>query len=69
LSSSHEKFIEEKDALDVFKFAFDNGVTFFDSSDLYGIKHSNEELLGVVGPHLQGFKFIDDPHIVFLSVL
>lgn len=47
LSSSYEKFIEEKDALDVFKFAFDNGVTFFDSSDFYGIKHSNEELLGV----------------------
>lgn len=40
--------MEEKDALDVLKYAFDNGVTFFDTSDFYGTKHSNEELLGVV---------------------
>jgi len=50
LSSSYERSVEEKDALDVLKFAFDNGVTFFDSSDFYGVKYSNEELLGVVCP-------------------
>jgi hypothetical protein len=48
LSSAHERPVEEKDALDVINHAFDNGVTFFDTSDFYGTKHSNENLLGVV---------------------
>lgn len=48
LSSSHERPVELNDALDVLNLAVDNGVTFFDTSDFYGTKHSNEKLLGVV---------------------
>ncbi|XP_024392790.1 perakine reductase isoform X2 [Physcomitrium patens] len=47
LSSSHERPVELNDALDVLNLAVDNGVTFFDTSDFYGTKHSNEKLLGV----------------------
>ncbi|KAG0580523.1 hypothetical protein M758_4G181800 [Ceratodon purpureus] len=47
LSSAHERVVEEKDALDVINHAFANGVTHFDTSDFYGIEHSNEILLGV----------------------
>ena len=40
--------MEEKDALDVVNHAYENGVTFFDTSDFYGTEFSNEKLLGSV---------------------
>lgn len=43
-----EKPVDENHAQDVINFAYDNGVTFFDSSDFYGIEYSNEIFLGKV---------------------
>ena len=57
LSSSYERGVDEKRALDVLNFAVDNGVTFFDTSDFYGAMCSNEKLLGVVCCQTHAFLF------------
>jgi len=45
LSTWYGKPVEEEEAVALVHHAFDNGVTFFDTSDAYG-PHSNEKLLG-----------------------
>lgn len=44
----YERFVELNDVLDVLNFVVDNGVIFFDISDFYGMKYSNEKFFGVV---------------------
>lgn len=38
-------FIDKKDAIKVIRHAFDDGITFFDTAEVYG-PHTNEELVG-----------------------
>ncbi|KAG0631519.1 hypothetical protein M758_1G260400 [Ceratodon purpureus] len=45
LSTWYGKALEEKEAATVIHHAFNNGVTFFDTSDAYG-PHTNEKLIG-----------------------
>lgn len=48
----------KKHALYVLDFAIDNGVTFFDTSDLYGATFTNEKLLGVACFQSHAFLFV-----------
>jgi hypothetical protein len=47
LSAMYGKPVDDKDGVAVIHHAFENGVTFFDTSDAYG-PHTNEKLLGLV---------------------
>lgn len=56
LSTWYGKPVEEEEAVALVHHAFDNGVTFFDTSDAYG-PHTNEKLLSKVptSPSLSHF--------------
>ncbi|MED6123552.1 palmitoyltransferase akr1 [Stylosanthes scabra] len=45
LSGSYNDPLPEQEAISVINHAFTNGITFFDTSDVYGSNHSNELLL------------------------
>ncbi|KAF3965179.1 hypothetical protein CMV_010609 [Castanea mollissima] len=45
LTGAYNSPIPEEDGISIIKYAFSNGITFFDTSDAYG-PHSNEILLG-----------------------
>ena len=47
MSAFYGKPLDDKDGVAVIHHAFENGVTFFDTSDAYG-PHTNEKLLGLV---------------------
>ena len=47
MSTWYGKAVEEEDAIALVHHAFNNGVTFFDTSDAYG-PHLNEKLVGKV---------------------
>ena len=38
----------EEDGISIIKHAFSKGITFFDTSDIYGTDHANEILVGKV---------------------
>lgn len=38
----------EEDGISIIKHAFGKGITFFDTSDVYGTDHANEILVGKV---------------------
>ncbi|KAK9292430.1 hypothetical protein L1049_020400 [Liquidambar formosana] len=41
--------VTEEVGISIFKHAFDKGITFFDTSDIYGANHANEILVGKMG--------------------
>lgn len=40
--------VSEEEGIAIIKEAFSKGVTFFDTSDIYGMDHGNESLVGKV---------------------
>ncbi|PNY02213.1 aldo/keto-reductase family protein [Trifolium pratense] len=46
LSGAYNDPLPEQDAISVINYAFNKGITFFDTSDVYGTNGSNEILLG-----------------------
>lgn len=40
--------LRDEEGISVIKHAFDQGITFFDTSDIYGVDHANEILVGKV---------------------
>lgn len=46
LSGSYNAPVSEEDGIAILKYAFSKGVTFYDTSDLYGVDHANEILVG-----------------------
>lgn len=46
LSGAYNAPIPEEDGIAIIKEAFDKGITFFDTSDVYGVEHANEHLVG-----------------------
>lgn len=48
LNGTHNSPLPEEDGIAVIKHAFDKGVTFFDTADVYGGPHTNEILVGKV---------------------
>ncbi|KAL9450811.1 hypothetical protein AB3S75_012531 [Citrus x aurantiifolia] len=46
LNGTHNSPLPEEDGIAVIKHAFDKGVTFFDTADVYGGPHTNEILVG-----------------------
>ncbi|KAI8022472.1 Perakine reductase [Camellia lanceoleosa] len=38
--------VSDEDGIAIIKYAFSKGITFFDTSDIYGVEHSNEILVG-----------------------
>ena len=48
LSGSYNDPVPEDVGISIIKHAFDHGVTFFDTSDIYGANNANEILVGKV---------------------
>ncbi|KAK7285122.1 hypothetical protein RJT34_19882 [Clitoria ternatea] len=48
LSGAYNKAIPEEEGISVIKRAFSKGITFFDTSDIYGKNNANEHLVGKV---------------------
>jgi aryl-alcohol dehydrogenase-like predicted oxidoreductase len=48
LSGAYNDPLPEQDGISVINYAFNKGITFFDTSDVYGTNGSNEILLGKV---------------------
>jgi len=48
LSGRYNDPLPEEEGISVIKHAFSQGITFFDTSDVYGLDHANEFLLGKV---------------------
>ncbi|XAR63605.1 Perakine reductase [Bertholletia excelsa] len=46
LTGVYNSPLPEEDGIEIIKYAFSKGITFFDTSDIYGIDHANEILLG-----------------------
>ncbi|KAA8536997.1 hypothetical protein F0562_029475 [Nyssa sinensis] len=46
LSGTYNAPVPEKDGISFIKDVFNKGITFFDTSDIYGVDHSNEILVG-----------------------
>ncbi|KAF7143870.1 hypothetical protein RHSIM_Rhsim05G0161500 [Rhododendron simsii] len=46
LSGIYNSPVPEEDGISILKHAFSKGITFFDTSDIYGADHANEKLLG-----------------------
>lgn len=44
--------VSDEDGIAIMKYAFSKGVTFFDTSDIYGADHANEILVGKALKHL-----------------
>ncbi|KAK7285123.1 hypothetical protein RJT34_19883 [Clitoria ternatea] len=49
LSGAYNKAIPQEEGISIIKHAFSKGITFFDTSDIYGENHANEHLVGKVG--------------------
>ena len=52
LSGAYNSPVSDDVGISIIKHAFDRGITFFDTSDLYG-PHTNEILVGKVSSRLQ----------------
>ena len=48
LTGAYNDPISEENGISIIKHAFSKGITFFDTSDIYGAKHANEILVGKV---------------------
>ena len=48
LTGVYNSPVHEAEGIAIIKEAFSKGVTFFDSSDVYGTDHANEYLIGKV---------------------
>lgn len=46
LSGIYNSPVSEEDGIAILKYAFSKGITFFDTSDIYGADHANEILVG-----------------------
>ncbi|KAL6989800.1 palmitoyltransferase akr1 [Sarracenia purpurea var. burkii] len=46
LTGVYNSPVSEKDGIALLKYAFGKGITFFDTSDIYGVEHTNEILVG-----------------------
>ncbi|CAL5397469.1 unnamed protein product [Camellia sinensis] len=46
LSGAYNSLVSDEDGIAIIKYAFSKGITFFDTSDIYGVDHSNEILVG-----------------------
>jgi aryl-alcohol dehydrogenase-like predicted oxidoreductase len=52
LSYAYNSPVSDDEGISIIKHAFDSGITFFDTSDVYG-PHTNEILVGKVSSTLQ----------------
>jgi diketogulonate reductase-like aldo/keto reductase len=50
LTGAYNSPVSDEDGISIIKYAFSKGITFFDTSDVYG-PHTNEILLGKVTHH------------------
>lgn len=48
LTGTYNAPLPEEDGIAVLKEAFNRGITFFDTSDVYGVDNANEYLVGKV---------------------
>lgn len=48
LTGSYNNPVTEEEGIAIIKEAFNKGITFFDTADVYGANHSNEYLVGEV---------------------
>jgi len=48
LTGAYNDPLREDEGISVIKHAFDQGITFFDTADIYGVDHANEILVGKV---------------------
>ncbi|BAT82868.1 hypothetical protein LR48_Vigan07g276900 [Vigna angularis] len=46
LTGAYNDPLREEEGISVIKHAFDQGITFFDTADIYGVDHANEILVG-----------------------
>ncbi|GMN25463.1 hypothetical protein TIFTF001_000946 [Ficus carica] len=46
LSGTYNAPLPEEDGISIIKYAFNKGITFYDTSDIYGHEHANEILVG-----------------------
>ncbi|XP_028063473.1 probable aldo-keto reductase 1 [Camellia sinensis] len=46
LSGIYNSPVSEEDGIAIIKYAYSRGITFFDTSDIYGVVHANEILVG-----------------------
>ncbi|KAJ8529397.1 hypothetical protein K7X08_036232 [Anisodus acutangulus] len=49
LTGVYNTHVLEEEGIAILKEAFSKGVTFFDTSDVYGLDHANEYLVGKMG--------------------
>jgi len=54
LSGAYNSPVDDEVGVSIIKHAFNNGITFFDTSDVYG-PHTNEILIGKVYAHICSF--------------
>jgi diketogulonate reductase-like aldo/keto reductase len=66
LSGGYNSPLSDEDGISVIKYAFNKGITFFDTSDAYG-PHSNEILLGKV--HIIDFLHLLAQEVGFFIVV
>ncbi|RAL49012.1 hypothetical protein DM860_001332 [Cuscuta australis] len=52
LTGMYNNPVGEEEGITIIKEAFDNGITFFDTADVYGANHSNEYMVGKALKHL-----------------
>ncbi|KAM7476920.1 hypothetical protein LguiB_024163 [Lonicera macranthoides] len=52
LSGGYNAPVAEEDGIQIIKECFSRGITFFDTSDIYGLDHANEKLVGKALKHL-----------------
>ena len=50
LSGAYNAPVAEEDGIQIINECFNRGITFFDTSDIYGLDHANEKLVGKVIP-------------------
>lgn len=52
LSGVYNDPISDEAGIQLIKECFNEGITFFDTSDVYGLNHANEKLVGKVNLYL-----------------
>ncbi|CAA2989195.1 Hypothetical predicted protein [Olea europaea subsp. europaea] len=63
LSGVYNNPVPEEEGIAIIKEAFSKGITFFDTSDAYGLNHANEYLVGKVGTFLRYLLYIMATHL------
>lgn len=64
LTGIYNNPLPEEEGSKVLKEAFNRGVTFFDTVDVYGVQHANEILVGkvIVFPYTKQQSYINNLH-------